>query len=113
MCRVVDGDQAWGPGDRERAVVDPHPPERVERDAEQVAEVDADHAAMRDDEDVVAISMVRADPSDSPENPRADVRERLAPGRRAIQRRPDPREVRIALPRADFVDRAPFPFAER
>jgi len=41
---------------------------------------------MRDDEDVIPVSMVRADPSDRVQNAGADVRQRLAAGRRAIQR---------------------------
>src|SRR2546427_8957968 len=43
---------------------------------------DADHAAVRDDEDVVAVSMARADPADRLEDAGADVRQRLAAGRR-------------------------------
>src|SRR2546429_7619515 len=76
---VVHGDEAWGAGDRQGAIVDAHPPERVEGNAEQMAEIDADHAAVRDDEHVLAVPMVRGDPTDRLEHPGADVGERLAP----------------------------------
>jgi len=38
-----------------------------------MAEIDADHAAVRDDEHVLAVSMVRGDPTDRLEHPGADV----------------------------------------
>src|SRR5436309_3235879 len=53
MGGVVDAHEARRLRDRQRAVVDAEPPERVERDAQQVAEINADHAAVRDDQDVV------------------------------------------------------------
>src|SRR5881275_2483136 len=58
MGGVIHGDEPRGLGDRQRAVVYAEPPERVERDAQQMAEVDADHAAVRDDQHVVAVPMV-------------------------------------------------------
>ena len=78
-----------------------------------MAEVDADHAAVGHDEDVVAVAMLLADPADRLQNAGADLWQRLAARRRAVERRSHPREVRIPLARADLLDGAPFPFAER
>src|SRR5258705_13429140 len=113
MGRVVDGDQARRTRDGEGAVVDSHPPERIERDAEQVAEIDADHAAVRDDQNVLTVSVVRGDPIDRLQHAGADLRQWLAAGRRAIERRPHPGEARIALTGAHLLDGAALPLAQR
>ena len=70
--------------------VDAHAPEGVERDAEEVTEIDADHAAVGNDEDVFAVAMVRGDALDRLQDAGADVGERFAAGRREVERRADP-----------------------
>src|SRR2546427_6458258 len=62
-----------------------------------MAEVDADHAAVGDDQHVVAVPMAGADPLDGAPHPGRDLRERFATGRRAIERRADPRVVRVPV----------------
>src|SRR5437773_1956882 len=112
MIAVMAAHEPRGLRDRQRAVVDAEPPERVERDAQQVAEVDADHAAVGDDQHVVAVPMAGADPLDGAPHPGRDLRERLAAGRRAIERRADPRVVRVPVEGADLVHRASLPLPE-
>src|SRR2546425_646273 len=112
MGGVVGAREPRGLRDRQRAVVDAEPPERVERDAQQMAEVDADHAAVGDDQHVVAVPMAGADPLDGAPHPGRDLRERFATGRRAIERRADPRVVRVPVEGADLVHRASLPLPE-
>src|SRR5207247_3044494 len=61
MARVVQGHDARRMHDRERAVVDAQAPELVERAREQMARVDADDAAVRDDQRV-AVTVRVLDP---------------------------------------------------
>src|SRR5437899_1841955 len=70
-------------------------------------------AAVGDDEHVIAVRMGGADPVDGLEHPPAHVGQRLGSGRRAVERRSDPRPVRITDLGADLVDRAALPRAER
>src|SRR4029453_12676235 len=53
------------------------------------------------------------DPRDRLQHARADLGQRLAAGRRASGRGADPGQIRIALARADLVDGAALPLAER
>src|SRR5712691_2812451 len=112
MRGVVQGHERRRLDDRQRAVVDAQPPERVERAPEDVAGVDGNDTAVRDDEDVVAVRMRGGDAVDRFQHARAHVGQRLGAGRRAVERRPHPGAVGIAGLLADVVDRAAFPRAE-
>src|SRR5437879_1994521 len=94
MGRIVQGHERGRLDHRQRAVVDAQAPERVERAAEDMAGVDADDAAVGDDEHVIAVRMGGADPVDGLEHPPAHVGQRLGSGRRAVERRSAPRPVR-------------------
>jgi hypothetical protein len=77
-----------------------------------MAEVHADHPAVRDDEDIVTVRVARADLADRLLHPAAHVRQRLAAGRRTVERRSHPRVIGITVTGADLVDRAALPLAE-
>ena len=81
--------------------------------AEQVARVDADHAAVGDDQHVVAVGMGGGDAVHRGLHARVHVGQRLAVRRRAIVGRAQPRPVRVAVPGAHVVDRAALPLPER
>ncbi len=96
----------------QRAVVDTQAPERVERETQHVTGVHADHTAVGDDQHLVAVGMGRGNVVDRPDDARAHVRERLAAGRRTVERRFEPALVGVTIALTDLIDGAALPLAE-
>ncbi len=112
MPRVIQRHQPGRLHHGDGGVVDAQPPERIQRAAQQVAGVDADDAAVRDDEDVLTIAMLGRDTLERRQHPASHCLQRLAARWRAIGRRPHPGPVRIAGAGPDLLAEATLPLPQ-